>query len=201
MCHLLVLSSRFFCLSHFLSIICLLSLAVVFFHVSMAWDVGPVATEALTHFSALRHSLSASVILIYPKLFWLIKSSLKLLICGCAAPEVSEDAGSRSSPPNPFRIPLHLTLIKYWLLLLWQLAQLPAAILFLFLLFFSFENWVFYPATAWLSMSFSPCFWMFVLFLSSYLSLNVSLHSFFFFRGRKTAFSVNTMLDTSDTAN
>ncbi len=75
----------------------------------MAWDVGPVATEAL------RQSLSTSVIFINPKFFWLIKSSLKL-ICGCVAPEASEDAGSRSSPQNTFRIPLHLTLIKYRLL-------------------------------------------------------------------------------------
>ncbi len=110
----------------------------VFFPVPMAWDVGPVATEAL------RQSLSTSVIFINPKFFWLIKSSLKL-ICVCVAPEASEDTGSRSSSQNPFRIPLHLTLIKYRLLL-WQLAQLPAAILSL-LLFFSLK--VFCSDTAW----------------------------------------------------
>lgn len=86
----------------------------VFFPIPMARDVGPVATEALTDCSALRHRLSTLVIFIYSKLFWLIKSSLKLLHCGCAAREVSEEAGSSSSPQNLFRIPLHLTLIKYW---------------------------------------------------------------------------------------
>lgn len=45
----------------------------------MAWNVGPEETKAL------RHSLSTLVIFIYSKIFWLNKSSLKLLNCGCAA--------------------------------------------------------------------------------------------------------------------
>lgn len=67
---------------------------------------------------------------IYSKLLCLIKSSLKL----SAAPEMSEAAAA--SLQKSFRKPLPWTLNQFWCVLLWQLAQLPAAIVLL-LLFFS----------------------------------------------------------------